>query len=60
MTAHQVRKQEKRKRNLVRDENAQNVFRYAVRQGLAQVEKLLIEKGKYDRIQMVVDYICEG
>ncbi|CDW79015.1 nad(+) adp-ribosyltransferase-3 [Stylonychia lemnae] len=41
------------------DKDALNLFRYIIRNQVQQLEKLFIEN-QYDRIQMVVDYICEG
>jgi hypothetical protein len=37
-----------------------NLFRYIIKNNLANLEKVFIERGKYDRIQLVVDYICAG
>lgn len=41
------------------DKNADNLFRYIIRHNLADLEKAFIEN-QYDKIQMVIDYICEG
>lgn len=54
----EVQHQEVEKKKHNKDE-ALNLFRYAIRNQLAQLEKLLIAQ-KYDRVQMLVDYICEG
>ena len=35
------------------------MFRYVIRHKLDELEKLFIANG-YDKMQMVIDYICEG
>ena len=40
-------------------DEALNLFRYIIRNNLGQLEKLFIAH-HYDRVQMVIDYICEG
>ena len=43
-----------------KNDEGTNVFRHIIKNNLQQFEKFFIEKAKYDRIQLVVDYICEG
>lgn len=40
-------------------DEALNLFRYVIRNQINQIETLFIQND-YDRIQMVIDYICEG
>ena len=46
--------------NKRKDENAPNCFRYIIKNQMVVLEKLFKDVFKYDRIQLVVDYICEG
>lgn len=43
-----------------KNEEGQNLFRFIIKNNLGAFEQLFQTKGKYDRIQLVVDYICEG
>lgn len=47
------------KANQKHDKDADNLFRYIIRNNLEVLEKTFIEND-YDKIQMVIDYICEG
>lgn len=46
-------------RNKKHEKDALNLFRYIIRNNMVELEQAFIQNG-YDRIQMVVDYICEG
>jgi hypothetical protein len=45
--------------NVKENESAIGLFRYIIKNNLKELENLFINNG-YDKIQMIVDYICEG